>query len=96
MQTFKIILNTLLKNIADNPPVQIYTNKIKSRIVFETKTSYKLALLSPETIKLLGSTKKVVDRDKDREDLSKLESVDVVLVHYNLYNLGRYYKKWDI
>ena len=66
--------------------MQIYTNKIKSRIVFETKTSYKLALLSPETIKLLGSTKKVVDRDKDREDLSKLESVDVVLVHYNLGN----------
>ena len=58
--------------------MQIYTNKIKSRIVFETKTSYKLALL--------GSTKKVVDRDKDREDLSKLESVDVVLVHYNLGN----------
>ena len=66
--------------------MQIYTNKIKSRIVFETKTSYKLALLSPETIKLLGSTKKVVDRDKDREDLSKLGSVDVVLVHYNLGN----------
>ena len=61
-QTFKIILNTLLKKhetIADNPPVQIYTNKIKNRIVFKIKTGYKLELLSLETLKkLLGSTKK--------------------------------------
>ena len=44
--------------IADNPPVQIYTSKIKNRIVFKIKTGYKLELLSPETMKLLGSTKK--------------------------------------
>ena len=66
--------------------MQIYTNKIKSRIIFEIKTGYKLALLSPETIKLLGSTKKVVDQDKDKEDLSKLEFAEVALVHYNLGN----------
>ena len=66
--------------------MQIYTNKIESRIIFEIKTGYKLVLLSPETIKLLGSTKKVVDRDKDKEDLSKLEFAEVALVHYNLSN----------
>ena len=44
--------------IADNPPVQIYTSKIKNGIVFKIKTGYKLELLSPETMKLLGSTKK--------------------------------------
>ena len=54
-QTFNIILSTLV--IADNPSVQIYVNKIKNRIVFKTKTGYKLKLLSPETMKLLGSTK---------------------------------------
>ena len=34
------------ETIADNPPVQIYVNKIKSRIVFKIKTGYKLELLS--------------------------------------------------
>ena len=43
-------------------------------------------MLSPETLKLLGSTKKDVDQDKDREDVPKLESVEVVLVHCNLVN----------
>ena len=46
------------ETIADNPLVQIYVNKIKNRIVFKIKTRYKLELLSPETMKLLGSTKK--------------------------------------
>ena len=58
-QTFNIILIILLKKheaITDNPPVQIYMNKIKNGIAFKITTSYKLELLSPETMKLLGST----------------------------------------
>ena len=43
-------------------------------------------MLSPETMKPLGSTKKDVDKDKDGEDVPKLESVEVVLVHCNLVN----------
>ena len=46
------------QTIAVNPPVQIYPNKIKKRIVFKIKAGYKLKLLTPETMKLLGSTKK--------------------------------------
>ena len=30
------------ETIADNPPVHIYVNKIKNRIVFKIKTEYKL------------------------------------------------------
>ena len=74
------------ETLAENPPIQIYPNKIKNRIVFKVKTGYKLELLSPETMKLLGSTKKDVDKDKDGEDVPKLESVEVVLVHCNLVN----------
>ena len=37
-------------------------------------------------MKLLGGTKKDVDKDKDGEDVPKLESVEVVLVHCNLVN----------
>ena len=74
------------ETLTENPPIQIYPNKIKNRIVFKIKTGYKLELLSPETMKLLGSTKKDVDKDKNGEDVPKLESVEVVLVHCNLVN----------
>ena len=43
------------ETIVDNPPVQIYVNKIKNRIVFKIKTGYKLELLTEETMQLLGS-----------------------------------------
>ena len=67
--------------MAENPPMQI-----KNRIVFKIKTGYKLELLTPETMKLLRSTRKYVDKDKDGEDVSKLESVEVVLMQCNLVN----------
>ena len=74
------------ETLTENPPVQIYSNKIKNRIVFKIKTGYKLELLTLETMKLLGSTKKDVDSDKNSENVPKLESVEVVLVHCNLVN----------
>ena len=43
----------------ENPLIQIYPNKIKNRIVFKIKSGYKLELLTPETIRFLGSTKKM-------------------------------------
>ena len=70
----------------DNPPVQIYVNKIKSRIVFKIKTGYKLELLSEETMQLLGSSKKDIDKNKDGEVVPRLEAVEVVLVHCNFVN----------
>ena len=72
------------ETFTENSPVQIYPNKIKNRIVFKMKTGYKLELLTPETMKLLGSTKTNVGSDKNSENLPKLESVEVVLVHCNL------------
>ena len=70
--------------MTENPPTQIYPNKIKNRIVFLIKTGYKLELLTPETMRLLGSTTEDVDSDKNSENVPKLESVEVVLVHCNL------------
>ena len=72
------------KTLTENPPIQIYPNKMKIRFVFKVKTGYKQELLFPETMELLGSTKKDVDQDKDGEHVPKLESVEVVLVHCNL------------
>ena len=70
--------------MTENTLVQIYSNKIKNRIVFKIKIGYKLELLTRETMRLLGSTEKDVDKDKDGENVPKLESVEVVLVHCNL------------
>ena len=74
------------ETITNNAPVQIYVNKINNRIGFKIKTGCKLELLSPETMKLLGSKNKDVDQNNDGEEVPKLESVEVVLVHCNLVN----------
>ena len=52
------------ETLAGNPPIQIYPNIMKNRIVFEIKTGYKLELLSPEIMKLLRSTKKMLIKIK--------------------------------
>ena len=74
------------KTLTENPSIQIYPNKIKNRIVFKIETGYKLELLSPETMTLLGNTRKDADKDKNGEDVPKLKSVGDVLVHCNLVN----------
>ena len=45
------------ETLTKNPPIKIYPNKIKNRIVFKIKTGYKLELLTHETMKLIGSSK---------------------------------------
>ena len=56
------------ETLTENPPVQIYPHKIKNRIVFKIRTGYKLELLTPQTMKLLGSTKKDSYSDKNSEN----------------------------
>ena len=52
------------ETIGENAPILIYTNTINNRIVFKMKSGYKLELSSKETMKLLGSTKDIIDADK--------------------------------
>ena len=65
------------ETIVNNSPVQIYVHKIKKRIVFKIKTGYKLGLFSEETMQLLGSSKKVIENNKNGEIAPKLETTDV-------------------
>ena len=44
-------------------------------------------MLTPKRMRLLGSTKKDVDADKKSENVPKLESAEVVLVHWNLVKI---------
>ena len=80
---FKYILKKHGENI-DKPSVQIYVNKIKNRITFKIKDGYSLQLLTPETMKLLGSTKNKITKDKNSENVPHLEITEVVLVHFNI------------
>ena len=52
------------ETLTGNPPVQIYVNRIKNRIVSKIKTGYKFQLLTPEVMQLLGSTKKILIKIK--------------------------------
>ena len=46
-----------------NPSIKIYINKIENRITFKIKTGYYLELLTPETMKLLGSNKSKIKKN---------------------------------
>ena len=70
----------------DKPSVQIYVNKIENRVTFKIKNGYSLELLTSETMKLLGSTKNKITKDKNGENVPHLEITEVVLIHCNIVN----------
>ena len=91
-QIFKIILNIFKKKHGENvtnASIKIYVNKIENGITLKlnkTKSGYYLELLTPETMKLLGSTERKITKDKNGENVPHLEVVELVLVHCNLVN----------
>ena len=70
-------LITISPNIVD-------FNIINNRLVFKIKDGYKLELQTPETEKLFGSTRKLIDKTKNGEKIPNLEVAEVVLVECNL------------
>ena len=64
-QIFKIILHIYLKTWKKtfNPSVRMYLNETENRITFKIKTGYHLELLTPETMKLLASTKSKITKN---------------------------------
>ena len=66
--------------------VQIYVNKVENRITFKIKNGYNLELLTPKSMKLLGSTKNKIAEDKNGENVPHLQITEVVLVHCNMVN----------
>ena len=82
---FQYILKKHGEN-TDKPSTQIYVNKIKNRTAFKIKKGYSLEILTKETMKLLGSTKNKITKDKNGENVPHLEITEVVLVHCNMVN----------
>ena len=66
-----------------NHSIRIYINKIENRITFKIKTGYYLELLTPKTMKLLGSTKSKITKNENGKNVPKLE-ISVVLVLCNI------------
>ena len=55
-------------------------------MTLKIKTGYYLELLTLETMKLLGSTKNEITKDKNGENILHLEITEVVLVNCNIVN----------
>ena len=75
-----------ISDSVDNPSIRMYLNRIENRITFKIKNGYYLKLLTPETMKLLGSTESKITKNKNGENVPHLEVVELVLVHCNLVN----------
>ena len=48
--------------------------------MFKIKDDYKAELQTPETMKLFGSTQKLIEKTKSGENVLSVEVVEVVLV----------------
>ena len=59
-------------------------NKIENRMTFKLITGYYLKLLTPEMMKLLGSTKNKITKDENGQNVPHLEITKVVLVHCDI------------
>ena len=80
---FEYIIKKHNENV-DNPSIRIYVNKIENRTTFKIENGYYFELLTPETMKLLGSTESKITKDKNGENVPHLETTELVLLHCNL------------
>ena len=68
------------ETLTATPPIYVFINRINNRLVFEIRDGYKLELRTLETMKLFGSTKKLIDKKKKKKNVPSLEVVEVVLM----------------
>ena len=71
---------------ANNPSMKIYVNKLEKRITIKLKIGYYPDLLTPQSMKLLRSTKSKITKDKNSEILPHLEITEVVSIQCNILN----------
>ena len=64
----------------------MYVNKIENSVTFKIRNGYAFELLTPETMKLFGSTTNKITKDKNGKNVPHLEITEVVLVHCNIVN----------
>ena len=69
---FEYVLKKHSENV-DNPSIKIYVNKIENRVAFKIQKGCYLELLTPKTMKLLGTTESKITKDKNGENAPHLE-----------------------
>ena len=85
-QIFKFILNILLKSsktLTSISPIHVYINRINNGLVFKIQDGYKVELQTSETMQLFASTKNVIEKTKNGENVPSLDVVYVILVPCN-------------
>ena len=66
--------------------MKIYVNKIENRVTFKIKNGYYLELLTPETMKLRGSTESKITKDENGGNVPHLEVAELILIYCHLVN----------
>ena len=82
---FEYILKEYSESV-DDPPIEIFVSKNENKITFKITNGYYLELLTPEPMKLLGSTKSKITGEKNGENVLHLEIVELVLIHCDTVN----------
>ena len=65
-------------------------NKIENRMTFKLITGYYLKLLTPEMMKLLGSTKNKITKDENGQNVPHLEITKAILVQLTIWSIVAY------
>ena len=78
----EILNHKKYETLYTNTPIHIYINKINNRLVSKTKDGYKLELQTSESMKLFGSTKKLIDKTKNGESVTS--DCNVIRTHNHL------------
>ena len=68
------------ETLAGNSPIPIYITRINNKPVFRINDGYKLESQTPETMKLFGNTKMVIEKTNNGGNVPSLEVAEVVLV----------------
>ena len=63
----KYVIKKKHKTLTTNLPIHININRINNGLVFKINDGYKLELETPETMKVFGSTQKLIDKTKNGE-----------------------------
>ena len=77
------------------PSIRVHINRINRRLVFKIKCGCKLELQTPETMKLIDSIKKLIDKAKNGQNVPSLELVEAVLPQCKLVD-NQYQQKFEV
>ena len=97
-QIFTIILIILIikehETLTTIPAIHVYI-RINNKLVFQIKDVYMLELQMPQTVKLSGNTKKLIEKTKNRAKISSFEVVKVLLGQCNVVD-NQYQQKFEV